>query len=107
ALLVCAAVAAVFSPAFGFPFLNWDDQDVFARNAALSAPDFLRWAFTTTYMEHYQPLAWLVWGTLARMAGLTPFAVHTLNIMLHVACALLVFVLAQMVWADLNVGPYI
>ena len=59
-LLVAAIVGWTFSPALHFPFLNWDDDAVVVENAALERPDVLRWSFTTTYMEHYQPVSWLV-----------------------------------------------
>ena len=85
----------VFSRAMRFPFLNWDDLDVFTRNEALRAPGLLAWALTTRYMEHYQPLSWLTWGTVERTSGLTPFAAHALSISLHAACALLVYVLCR------------
>jgi tetratricopeptide (TPR) repeat protein len=45
-------------------------------------------------MGHYQPFAWLLWGAVDRMLGLTPAAAHVLNAGLHAACAALVFVVA-------------
>src|SRR5437763_15196293 len=95
AALCAAIVLLAFSATVTYPFLNWDDQDVFLRNSAFAAPGFVRWAFTTTYMEHYQPLAWLAWGALARSATLTPFAAHALTVVLHAVAAALVFVLAR------------
>src|SRR3989441_1363403 len=92
---VCVAVVFLFSRTFTYPFLNWDDQEVFVRNTALHAPGLLRWAFTTTYIEHYQPLAWLTWGALNRVQPLTPAAAHALNVGLHAACAVWVFALAR------------
>ena len=86
-------VAGLFARTLGYPFLNWDDQEVFVRNTALQAPGFVRWAFTTTYIDHYQPAAWLTWGTLDRLWALTPAAAHALNVGLHAACAVLVFAL--------------
>ena len=98
-LLVAGITAALFARVLGYPFLNWDDQDVFVRNAALRAPGLLQWAFTTRYMEHYQPLAWLAWVA----AGVQPATAHALNLGLHVACAVCVYVLAR---AGLKAGPY-
>ncbi len=95
--LVFAATATLFSPVVGFPFLNWDDVDVFVRNDALRAPGLLSWAFTTRYMEHYQPLAWLTWGALERTAGLTSTAAHALNVALHALCAAGVYSLSRRV----------
>jgi tetratricopeptide (TPR) repeat protein len=93
ALLVALVTAGVFWRATHFPFLNWDDQAVFVRNASLHAPGVLRWAFTTRYVEHYQPLAWAAWAGLDRAAGLTAADAHMLNVLLHAACSALVCVL--------------
>ena len=93
---LCAVIILLaFSATVTYPFLNWDDQDVFLRNGAFAAPGFVRWAFTTTYMEHYQPLAWLVWGALAQLSTLTSTAAHALTVGLHAFAAALVFVLAR------------
>ena len=64
--ILIAAVWVTFAPAVGFSFLNWDDNLVIVENAALAQPGVARWAFTTTYMEHYQPLSWLVWAAPPR-----------------------------------------
>jgi Flp pilus assembly protein TadD len=90
-LLVFLATAALFTPALAGEFLNWDDIDLFVRNDALRAPGLVRWAFTTRYMEHYQPLAWLTWGALQRTAGLTPATAHALSVVLHASCAALLY----------------
>jgi Flp pilus assembly protein TadD len=83
----------VFARLLGFPFLNWDDHDVFVRNDALRADGVVSWAFTTLFMEHYQPLAWLTWAGVDRTIGLTPAAAHGLNVVMHALCAAIVCVL--------------
>src|SRR6185503_13935850 len=100
------AVAAItflfFLPLLNFPFLNWDDQEVFVRNQALHAPGVVPWAATTTFMEHYQPLAWMAWAAVDRASGLTPAAAHAMNVALHALCAGMVLLLARRLVAD---GP--
>ena len=98
------AVVALFLQTLSFPFLNWDDQDVFVRNTALHSPGLFRWAFTTTYIEHYQPLAWLAWGAVDRTWTLTSGAAHAMNAGLHAACAVLVCVLAHRLTGNLGVS---
>ena len=88
--LVALATFLAFLPALDFPFLNWDDQEVFVRNDALRARGVIAWAFTTRHMEHYQPLAWLTWAGLHRTIGLTPSAAHGLNVVLHALCGALI-----------------
>ena len=92
---VAVVTLLTFAPLFGFPFLNWDDQDVFVRNQALRAPDVASWAATTRFMEHYQPLAWMTWATVERAVGLTAAAAHALNVVLHALCAAAVFLLVR------------
>jgi len=104
ATLVAAAAAAVFAHLLDYPFLNWDDQDVFVRNEALHAPGLAGWAFTTRYMEHYQPAAWLIWGALARTVGLTAATAHALTVALHALCAAGVYVVIREALALRNGG---
>jgi protein O-mannosyl-transferase len=94
---IVAAVAWTYLPAAGFAFLNWDDQSVILRNPSLAFPRIARWAFTTTYMEHYQPLSWLAWAAIKAGFGPTASAFHVANIAAHVVCVLLVYAVARVV----------
>ena len=95
--VMAAAVAWTYFPAAGFAFLNWDDQSVILRNPSLGIPGVARWAFTTTYMEHYQPLSWLAWAAVRSAFGPSARAFHTANIAAHAACVLLVYAAARVV----------
>jgi protein O-mannosyl-transferase len=92
-----AAVAWTYFPAAAFAFLNWDDQSVILRNPSLAFPGITRWAFTTTYMEHYQPLSWLAWAAINAGFGREAGAFHVANIAAHVVCVLLVYAVARVV----------
>src|SRR3954454_9934875 len=92
-----AAVGWTYVPAAGFAFLNWDDESVILRNVSLGFPGVARWAWTTTYMEHYQPLSWLAWAAIKAGFGPDPAAFHVANIAAHAACVLLVYAAAQAV----------
>src|SRR5436190_46035 len=94
---MAAAVAWTYFPAAGFAFLNWDDQSVILRNPSLAFPGVVRWAFTTTYMEHYQPLSWLAWAAIKAAFGADPRAFHAANIAAHAAGVLLVYAVASAV----------
>ena len=83
----------MFFRATGFPFLNWDDQEILVRNQHLFTPGIVGWAFTTRLIEHYQPLSWMTWAAIARTVGLTSAAAHGLNVLLHAVAAGLVFLL--------------
>src|SRR6478735_8795644 len=92
-----AAVAWTYFPAAGFAFLNWDDQSVILRNSSLAFPGVVRWAWITTYMEHYQPLSWLAWAAIKARFGPDAGAFHVANIAAHAACVLLVYAAARAV----------
>ena len=95
--VMAAAVAWTYLPAAGFAFLNWDDQSVILGNPSLAFPGVARWAFTATYMEHYQPLSWLVWAAIKAAFGPDASAFHVANITAHAACVLLVYAAARVV----------
>ncbi|MEZ5289119.1 MAG: hypothetical protein R2712_30815 [Vicinamibacterales bacterium] len=59
-------------------------------NLSLTAPGVGIWAFTTTYMEHYQPVAWLLWAAVSNAGG-SATALHVVNLVAHAAAAVLVF----------------
>ena len=96
---VAATVAWTFRPALGFAFLNWDDQAVVLQNPSLEFPGVVRWAFSTTYMEHYQPLSWLVWAAVKRQWGLEAASFHAANLVAHGLAMLMVWVVARRVMA--------
>jgi len=98
-VLLAAAVAVTYWPALGFWFLNWDDQLVIVDNAALAQPGVVRWAFTTTYMEHYQPVSWLAWAGLRGTGTADPRMFHAANVVLHGLVVLLVWGVSREVLA--------
>src|SRR5689334_8569821 len=93
ALGVLAAIAA-FWPLLRNGFVNWDDPTVLVDNAHLGRADAVGWAFSTTLIGHYQPLAWIAWSAVKSQFGLWPAAFHGISLALHVANGLLVFALA-------------
>ncbi len=54
----------------------------------------VRWAFTTTHMDHYQPLSWLTWGAVARIFGLEPHHFHALSLLTHALVVALIYLTA-------------
>jgi tetratricopeptide (TPR) repeat protein len=100
-VVVVAATVVTFQAVAGYGFLNWDDHDALANNQALAAswPEVVRWAFTTTHMDHYQPLSWLAYRTTG-----TPLAatrVHVLALVLHALNAgFLLWLTARVVRAE-------
>ncbi len=102
--VMAAAVTWTYAPAASFAFLNWDDQSVIVQNPSIDLPGAAAWAFSTTYMEHYQPLSWLVWAGIKAGFGLDATAFHVANVVVHVICVLLVWVVARRVLAPAVAG---
>jgi len=93
ALVVCVTLLA-FWPVLGNDFVNWDDPTVIVQNPQLTAPAVVSWAFSTTLIGHYQPLAWLAWAALARVFGLSATSFHGASLLVHLLNAVLVYAVA-------------
>lgn len=94
--LVLLATAAAFLPSLQNGFVGYDDPENIYEN-----PDFrglgwtqLRWMFTTFLMAHYQPVTWLTLGLNYTLGGLEPFGYHLGNLLLHIAAALLLYLIS-------------
>jgi len=83
-----------FFPVLSNDFVNWDDPTVLLQNDHLGGPQTVRWAFTTTVIGHYQPLAWIVWSWAKELFGLSARAFHALSLIGHLVNAALVYVVA-------------
>ena len=85
------AVVAVFWPALGAEFVNFDDDKNILLNERFRGLDgqHLSWMFTTGRMGHYQPLSWLslgldhaLWGLEGPRFAESP-GYHATNVLLH------------------------
>ena len=94
AFAVALVVVLPLWPLTHASFLNWDDDAIFLLNPPLTGASTWSWAFTTTYMGHYQPFSWLTWSAVARVFGLTPEPFHLLNLATHAVATSLIFLLA-------------
>ncbi len=97
--VVVAASALTFRPVLDHGFLNWDDPQVALHPRLADPPAALAaWAFTTTDMQHYQPLSWLAYGALAT-ADDRAAAVHGASLALHLLNVALLFWLTTRILA--------
>jgi hypothetical protein len=85
--------------------LVWDDAAVIAQNPALRGdPAALFGAIDVTRAieptPYFRPLTLLSFALEERAHGLTPWAMHLGNVLLHAACAILVLALARSLIAD-------
>src|SRR5205809_6785799 len=90
--IVLLSTFIAFLPVLRNDFVNWDDPDVIVNNQELGGPQVVRWAFTTTLIGHYQPLAWLVWSAIRSRFGLSAPAFHAVSLAAHLLNALLVYI---------------
>ena len=111
AVLAVTAIAAL-RPVLHNDFVNWDDPAVLIDNTHLASRGVAAWAFSTTFMGHYQPLAWLAWSAAKSSFGLSPAAYHALSLGVHVANAVVVYavtvrladVAGQLAWQSRTAG---
>jgi len=90
-LLLAAVTIFMYQPAWNGGFL-WDDDAYVTNNELLTAPDGLRriW-FSLDSPSQYFPLVYTTFRIEHALWGLNPFGYHWINLLLHVANALLVW----------------
>ncbi len=97
-LLVTAFAVLAFLPALGCGFVIPDDDQDFHSNPALDYPwgQKLAWAWTTRWMDVYEPLWWMLVMAQHAVWGLKPMGYHAVSLALHAAvtAALFAFTLA-------------
>jgi len=97
-LLLTAAVLVSYSPATHNGFLNYDDDAYITNNPQVRAGltwATVKWAFTTYDQANWHPLTWLPHALDYHLFGLNPAAHHFVNVLLHAANVVLLFLLLQ------------
>ena len=100
ALGIALLALALFWPATGFGFVEYDDPLYVRDNVHVAtglSPANLRWAFTNAEQQWWVPLAWLSFMLDTELFGTAPFGYHLVNVLLHAFNAgLLFWVLSRM-----------
>src|ERR1051325_1123001 len=101
-ILTCVLLAfstfLVFSPALFNDFVNYDDPDYFTHNRHVRngfSRENLVWAFTQTFASNWHPITWVSHMLDGQLFGENPIGPHAINVFLHVANTLLVFLLLK------------
>jgi tetratricopeptide (TPR) repeat protein len=100
-LILSAAVWFTFAGTLKNQFVNWDDQNEICENPHFNPVTFdnLMWNWSHTQLSLYMPVTYMVWGGVAAVAHRdNARAFHELNLILHLACTLLVFALILQLW---------
>ena len=94
ALGLAVLTFALFAPAIGYNYIDLDDpQYVFGNPRVLSglSPANIRWAFSHVHESWWLPMLWMSYMADASVFGTEPWGFHLVNILLHTANALLLF----------------
>jgi Tfp pilus assembly protein PilF len=95
AALLVGMVVAAYGPALNAGFI-WDDDDYVTENPLLHAPDgFERIWLSMDAPSQYFPLVYTAFRIEYGFWGLDPFGYHLINVLLHAANALLLWLLLR------------
>jgi protein O-mannosyl-transferase len=97
-LLLTVAVLVFYNPITHNGFLNYDDDGYITDNPQVRAGltwATVKWAFTTYDKANWHPLTWLSHALDCELFGLNPAGHHYVNVLLHAANAVLLFLLLQ------------
>src|SRR5713101_5890993 len=95
-LLLTAVVLMFYSPVTHNGFINYDDDGYITANPHVRAGltwATVKWAFTTYDQGNWHPLTWLSHALDCELFGLNPAGPHGMNVLLHGANAVLLFLL--------------
>jgi tetratricopeptide (TPR) repeat protein len=88
------------------PFI-FDDLRLIVNNPFIKSFRFLKYYFTTNLLEgigektlFYRPLHTLFYALIYKIFKLNPSGYHLLNIILHCACAILIFLLLKEIYGE-------
>lgn len=104
ALLLCGLCFVVYANSLTGGFV-WDDSLQVVRNESIrsleNVPQMFTsplWSFagpSTASNRYYRPVQTVIFALVYRFAGLSPFAYHLANLLLHAAVTLMVYVLCR------------
>jgi tetratricopeptide (TPR) repeat protein len=97
-LILLALVAGIYWPVVGYEFVNLDDTYYVSLNRVVQQGltlSGIRWAFTTFFAANWHPLTWISHMTDVSLFGLNPAGHHAVNLILHAANAVLLFLVLK------------
>ena len=97
-LLLVAATLAVYAPVTRNNFVNFDDDDYILNNAHVRAGlswQTVKWSFTSFEQANWHPLTWLSHAMDCSIFSVNPVGHHMVGVLLHAACAAILFLLLQ------------
>ena len=112
-LLIVAVAFAVYANALLNGFVIDDNHQVVDNQWVMSPghlPDIFSsgvWEFEGRVSSYYRPLMYVIYRATYVVFGLKPWAFHLVNVLLHIAVTVLLFLLARRLWgADASADPW-
>ena len=99
AVLLGLVTLALYWPATGFDFINYDDPDFVTSNVHVQGGlnwEGVKWAFGLTGGDYWHPLTWLSLMLDASLFGQEAGGFHFTNVAFHAANSVLLFLLLRM-----------
>ena len=96
--LLALGTLAPYSRVFNAGFLRYDDDRYVVENPNVRSGlnwNTVTWAFTTFEQANWHPLTWLSHALDCRLFDLNPVGHHSMNLLLHIASVVLLFLLLQ------------
>jgi len=97
-LVLTAATLAFYNPIIHNQFVDLDDVNYILENPHVQAGltwSTVKWSFTTFYTGNWHPLTWLSHTLDCQIFRLNPLGHHYVNLLLHAASAVLLFLLLR------------
>jgi protein O-mannosyl-transferase len=97
-LLLVVVTLAVYNSVIHNGFINFDDPEYITHNPHITAGltgDTLRWSFFSFYQANWHPLTWISHALDYQLFHANPAGHHYVNVLLHAANAMLLFLLFQ------------
>jgi Flp pilus assembly protein TadD len=97
-LLLTVVVLVFYNPVIHNGFLNYDDDQYITQNPHMWAGltwATVKWSFSTYQLANWHPLTWLSHALDCELFGLNPVGHHYVNVLLHAANVVLLFLLLQ------------
>jgi hypothetical protein len=93
-VLLALATVVVYSQTLRYGFVAYDDDQYVYENPRVQAgltASGVAWAFSTFYYANWHPLTWISYLLDAQCFGMNPGAFHLVNLLLHAASTVLLF----------------
>lgn len=97
-LLLVAATLAFYNPIVHNRFIDFDDSAYIVKNLHVQSGltwSTVKWSFTTFQEGNWHPLTWWSHALDCQLFHLNPAGHHYTNLLLHAACAVILFLLLQ------------